>query len=141
MKIEVCEVKKHRLKTRLGRELCQDQQLCVFHRFDFGIDWKPPRRCFHPYHEFSTEIKSPACRLVPAPIVLSVSKTFNTYIPLGAQFCFKHSKLDTKEESNKRISSPNVQATALKESMPSAEMFVPEDISIICLRNCICKWN
>ena len=117
-------------ENRLGRELCLDQQLCAFHRFDFGIGWKPPRQCFHPDHKFSAGVKSPACHPVPAPIVLSVSKKFNTHIPLGAQFCFKHLKLETKEESNRTISSPNAQATVPKESMPSHETFVPEDIYI-----------
>ena len=57
------------IENRLGREPCNDQQLCVFHRFDFGIGWKPPRRCFHPDHKISAGIKSPACHPVPAPIV------------------------------------------------------------------------
>ena len=39
-------------------------------------------------------------------------------------------KFETKEESNKTISSSNTQATGPKESMPSDEMFVPEVISI-----------
>ena len=61
---------------------------------------------------------------------MSVSKNFNTHIPLGAQFCFKHLKLETKKESNKTISSPNAQAPVPKEGMPSDEIFVPEDIFI-----------
>ena len=39
-------------------------------------------------------------------------------------------KLEAKEKSNKTISSPNAQANAPKESMPSDEIFVPKDISI-----------
>ena len=61
---------------------------------------------------------------------MSVSKKFNTHIPLGAQFYFKQLKLETKEESKKTISSPNAQATVPQESMPSDEMFAAEDISI-----------
>ena len=67
---------------------------------------------------------------VPATIVLSASKKFNTHIPLGDQVCFNHLKLETKEESNKTLSSPNAQATFPKETLPSDEMFVPEDIAI-----------
>ena len=59
-----------------------------------------------------------------------LAKKFNTQIPLGAQFCFKHLKLETKEEKNKTICSPNTQATVPKESTPSNEMLVSEDISI-----------
>ena len=84
------------IENRLGRELCQDQKLCAFHRFDFGIGWKPPRQCFHPDHKLSAELKSPVCRQVPALAVLSVSKKVNTQSPIGAQFCFKHLKLKTK---------------------------------------------
>ena len=61
---------------------------------------------------------------------MSASKKFNSHIPLCAQFCFKHSKLETKEGSIETINSPNPQATVPKESRPSDEMFVPEDISV-----------
>ena len=61
---------------------------------------------------------------------MSVSKKFNSHIPLCAQFCFKHSKLEIKEGSIETIDSPNPQATVPKESRPSDEMFVPEDIAI-----------
>ena len=65
------------------------------------------------------------------PLLCLSLKKFNTHIPLGAQFCFiKHIKLEAKEKSNKTISSPNAQANAPKESMPSDEIFVPKDISI-----------
>lgn len=66
---------------------------------------------------------------VPATI-LSASKKINAHIPLGDQVCFNHLKLETKEESNKTLSSPNAQATFPKETLPSDEMFVPEDISV-----------
>ena len=66
---------------------------------------------------------------VPATI-LSASKKINAHIPLGDQVCFNHLKLETKEESNKTLSSPNAQATFPKETLPSDEMFVPEDIAI-----------
>ena len=90
----------------------------------------PPEQCFHLDHKFSAGVKSSILCPVPATIVLSASKKFNTHIPLGDQVCFNHLKLETKEESNKTISSPNAQATVPKETLPSDEMFVPEDISI-----------
>ena len=62
---------------------------------------------------------------------MTASKKFNSHIQLCAQFCFKHSKLETKEGSIETISSPNLQATVPKESSPSDEIFVPEDISIL----------
>ena len=40
------------IENRTGKKFESDEDIiCAFHRFNFGIGWRPDKRCYHPEHE------------------------------------------------------------------------------------------
>ena len=84
------------IENRTGKKFESDEDIiCAFHRFNFGIGWRPEKRCYHPEHEQAFGKPSPELRPVSIYLSLEVSKRYEVNIPIGSVFCNMHRKGET----------------------------------------------
>nr|XP_047146197.1 uncharacterized protein LOC124819057 [Hydra vulgaris] len=72
--------------------ISDNDYICPYHRFSFGIGWVPPRRCCHPMHQLSVSKKSFTVRSISINMSKNVSKYYNKSVPVGSVFCHNHLK-------------------------------------------------
>ena len=78
------------IENRLGKEFLNTDQICPYHRFTLGVEWRPKSSCQHPDHVQTKGKKSPCTRAVPIAKLNKFMKARNITIPIGTKFCISH---------------------------------------------------
>lgn len=112
---------KELIENRSGTRLSNDDCLCAFHRYKFGICWKPSSRCQHPQHarEPGTWQKNKKARvdIRPANLDLAnrISKEYVCNFPIGESVCSRHRKTESKSDDTRKVESEQAAAESLEQ--------------------------
>ena len=84
------------IQNRLGIKIKMNAMICVYHCFEVGIDWRPPKR----YHANHTVLpgKKASTMIVSYKVVMRMLQEVHK-IPTGAKFCFPHLKSKNNEKN------------------------------------------
>ena len=85
------------IENRLGIKIKLNAMICVYHYFEIGIDWRPPKR-YHLNHTVLLGKKASTIRTVPYKVVMQMLQEVHK-IPTAAKFCFPHLKSKNNEKN------------------------------------------
>ena len=122
------------IENRLKRKLSNDNKICQKHRFELGIQWRPPKQCAHPNHP-PKKSGQKACATSLAPLWLvnqvNIEKEF-TYT-LGGKICYKHLQFETQKRKQQAIERENEQenlAGFVENTNLDTSFYEPEQPSV-----------
>ena len=83
------------IENRLGKQFLNTDQICPYHRFTLGVEWRTKSSCQHPDHIQTKGKNSPSTRAVPITKLYKFMKARNITIPIGTNFCITHLPLNS----------------------------------------------
>lgn len=114
------------ISSRCGRQLQENDNICAFHRYNYGLYWRAPYECQHPFHEKIHLLKKKKCsnvRVSSWKVYKNICNIFpDKYFPIGGVLCNTHRKNPETGKNNGDES-----AEVIDEYNPSKNLLVLEE--------------
>lgn len=114
------------ISSRCGKQLQENDSICAFHRYNYGLYWRAPRRCQHPSHEkenFQKKKKAAVVRVASWNVYKNICNIFpDKHFPIGGMLCNTH-----RAYPEKRVYNLDGSGEEIEDYSPPKNLLVSEE--------------